>query len=311
MPVYKVDLMKAVNLTKLESYRSALAAAKQAWRRDLLHREAQALTENADGITLNLDYKATSVYLVVSRVGSSIRFESLYPIIPDFFWESPDGQTLRAEIATCLHRFFRRSVVQFEAPLAKCEWTTGSLEQTIDFDQVYATKALRPRDPGRFQDYGNKFDAKVVSRIEEIVAQLYKAEAERKPKGAAKPEGTPIQGPPAEAQKMFALAADQQSFIHLTRHTRQQKFRAEEHSALRGEAVEEIYEGEDIVYFETEVCVGTLQVQSSCHGLVDFEERHPFRRMHHFLTYISNLLGQELPLANPYDPEMQLVQLEN
>lgn len=75
--------------------------------------------------------------------------------------------------------------------------------------------------------------------------------------------------------------------------------------------MEEIYEGEEIVYYDYEIYLGTLQVQSSTHCMLPYEERHPRRRMQHFLSYICTLCNEELPLANPYDPQMQLLILGN
>lgn len=167
MPVYRVDFQNPLNLSRLESYRNAFLAAKQTWRRELTYREAQALIENAEGINLNLGFETRSMYIIVSQASEGLKFESLYPIVPDFFWQTAEGQSLRNEVLANLARNFRPPLLHFEEQEPnkeiKFKLIKNGLAQTIDYDQVYPGKSPAFEDKFRFATYENRFDARVLA----------------------------------------------------------------------------------------------------------------------------------------------------
>ena len=61
-----------------------------------------------ESVLRNIDCEIDKLYLVINPGKNDIDFEVLYPIIPDYFWNCPDGRKLRSEIDKRLLDCFRQ-----------------------------------------------------------------------------------------------------------------------------------------------------------------------------------------------------------
>ena len=67
-------------------------------RADAGAQKLQRLLESQEAVQQNLDFDCDTIYIAVKEDDGPSAFESVYPILPDYFWSTLEGQGLRDEI---------------------------------------------------------------------------------------------------------------------------------------------------------------------------------------------------------------------
>ena len=132
----------------------------------------------------NLDFECNKIYITVKEDDGPPAFESVYPILPDYFWNTLEGQSLKNEIMDQLQRLaganqdvdrsrllrrarLARGPRESGLPRAYCQRTMqnsaatsqpgvmGEIYQCVGHHQIYFPDSVKPFDQSAFDGLGH------------------------------------------------------------------------------------------------------------------------------------------------------------
>jgi len=132
----------------------------------------------------NLDFECNKIYITVKEDDGPAAFESVYPILPDYFWNTLEGQGLKDEIMDQLQRLtgtnqdahrsrllrrtrLARGSRESGLPRAYCQRTTqnstttsrpgvmGEIYQCVGHHQIFFPDSAEPFDQSALDSLGH------------------------------------------------------------------------------------------------------------------------------------------------------------